>query len=90
MPPFLIINLRSAILLPMNLPLAGSWTATILQVRPFTIHGDIYYELVVDHDAGQATLRVPQHAVAGEPSAGQAVSIAFLLGQVTKVSRQSE
>jgi hypothetical protein len=70
----------------MTPPLAGSWTAMILQVRPFTIHGDIYYELIVQHDNSQATLRVPQHAVAGEPVIGQTVAITFLLGQVTKVS----
>jgi hypothetical protein len=69
----------------MQFPMAGSWTVTIREVRPFTIHGDMYYELVVDHDAGTANLRVPSHAVAGGLVVDSAVTVSFLLGQVTKV-----
>ncbi len=58
-------------------------------VRPFAIHGDIYWELQVDRlDAPgeQALLRVPQHAAKTEPIAGQKISVSFLMGQVTGIS----
>lgn len=49
-------------------------------VRPFTIHGDIYWELQavrVDAPAGELLLRVPQHAAKTEPVAGQRLSVSF-------------
>lgn len=32
---------------PMNAPLAGSWSVEVRAVRPYAIHGDLYYELHV-------------------------------------------
>jgi len=59
-------------------------------VRPFTIHGDIYWELQarrIDPASGDLLqLRVPQHAAKAEPLAGQRLSVAFLMGQVTAVT----
>ena len=71
----------------MSFPLAGSWTVRVGDVRPFTIHGDLYYELHgtrVD-DGSALVLRVPQHAAATPPAAGQQVTVTFLMGQVTGV-----
>ncbi len=72
----------------MQFPLAGSWTIRVDAARPFTIHGDLYYELggtrVDDPGAvGPVVLKVPRHATAGEPTAGQRLRVTFLMGQVT-------
>jgi hypothetical protein len=65
----------------------GSWSVEVRGVRPFTIHGDLYYELHVvrtEEGSGQLlALRVPQHAVQGEPAPGQRLTVTFLMGQVT-------
>ena len=68
--------------------MVGSWSVEVKAVRPFTIHGDVYYELHVvrlDDPAGQSVLavRVPRHAVDSEPKAGDRLSVTFLMGQVT-------
>ena len=68
----------------------GTWTVRLAEVRPFTIHGDLYYELVGTRadDGSAVVLRVPQHATAavgGQPAAGRAVAVTFLMGQVTEV-----
>jgi hypothetical protein len=68
--------------------MTGSWVVEVKAVRPFTIHGDIYWELTVvrDEDAGTGILlRVPLHAARAEPMAGQRLSVTFLMGQVTGV-----
>jgi hypothetical protein len=75
----------------MNAPMIGNWSVEVRAVRPFTIHGDLYYELhVVRTDDAAAQLlavRVPQHAVAGEPVAGDRLNVSFLMGQVTSAHR---
>ena len=57
-------------------------------VKPFTIHGDLYYELQAvranDASGQMIALRIPQHAAAGEPQPGQTLLIKFLMGQVTE------
>jgi hypothetical protein len=73
----------------MQLPMTGSWPVEVKAVRPFTIHGDIYWELQVsrtDVVGDDLLLRVPQHAAKTEPLAGQRLSVVFLMGQVTAVS----
>ena len=71
----------------MNVPMVGSWVVDVRAVRPFSIHGDLYYELHVvrtDDPSGQMmALRVPQHATAGAPREGERLSLTFLMGQVT-------
>jgi hypothetical protein len=70
-----------------DFPMVGSWTVRVTDVRPFTIHGDVYYELHgtrVD-DGSSLVLRVPQHAAATPPAAGQVLAVTFLMGQVTGV-----
>jgi hypothetical protein len=65
----------------------GNWSVQVRSVKPFTIHGDLYYELHVtrlDEPTGQLlTLRVPQHAAKGELRPGDRLTISFLMGQVT-------
>jgi hypothetical protein len=78
----------------MNAPMVGSWSVEVREVRPFTIHGDLYYELHV-HRADEPTppggavslfaLRVPQHATQSVPRAGDRLVVTFLMGQVTGV-----
>ena len=71
----------------MNAPMVGSWSVRVNEVRPFTIHGDLYYELHVTRleadPSGDLAIRVPQHAVATIPKPGDKLSITFLMGQVT-------
>ena len=75
----------------MQTPMVGSWTVEVKVVRPFTIHGDIYFELhavrVDDPTNTLFALRVPQHAFAGEPAAGERLELSFLMGQVTGAKR---
>ncbi len=78
----------------MNAPMVGSWTVDVRAVKPFTIHGDLYYEMqVVRLDAeggGQGVIvRVPQHAVAAAPREGQRMELTFLMGQVTAAKNVS-
>lgn len=65
----------------------GTWAVEVKDVSPFSIHGDIYYELRVqrtDADEGGVTvLRVPQHATDGQPKPGDRLSVKFIMGQVT-------
>jgi hypothetical protein len=65
----------------------GSWSVEVKDVRPYTIHGDLYYELAVvrldDAGGGVLTVRVPQHAVSGLPKPGDKLAITFLMGQAT-------
>ena len=72
----------------------GNWSVLVHNVRPFTIHGDLYYELTVERtdEPGAAGLliRVPQHAVVKEPTAGQRLTVTFLMGQVTKVTEEAK
>lgn len=73
----------------MQPPMMGSWTVEVKAVRPFTIHGDLYYELdVVRVDEGVESgfrLRVPEHATNSPPVEGVWVVIEFLMGQVMSV-----
>ena len=72
----------------MQPPMIGSWTVQVKAVKPFTIHGDLYYELQCvrtnDPSGTAVAIRVPQHATAGEPQAGQTLLIKFLMGQATE------
>jgi hypothetical protein len=72
----------------MQLPMVGSWVVQIHAVKPFTIHGDVYYELHVTRNEEPQrgiAIRVPQHAAVSPPQAGERVEITFLMGQVTAV-----
>jgi hypothetical protein len=70
----------------------GDWLVEVRGVRPFTIHGDLYYELHVSETTDAArvmSVRVPQHAIEGEPQVGERLILSFLMGQVTTAKRQS-
>jgi hypothetical protein len=71
-------------------PMIGDWLVEVRAVRPFTIHGDLYYELHVSEttDATRVmSVRVPQHAIEGEPQVGEKLTLSFLMGQVTGAKR---
>jgi hypothetical protein len=74
----------------MTLPMTGTWSVRVNAVRPFTIHGDLYWELqaarVDAPTTGDMLLRVPQHAAKTTPQVGQTLSVGFLMGQVTSIS----
>jgi hypothetical protein len=75
----------------MNAPMVGSWSIEVKAVKPFTIHGDLYYELhvVKTDDAAGATfaIKVPQHAADEMPQVGQRFMASFLMGQVTQLKQ---
>ena len=77
-------------MISMQLPMTGSWSVQVKAVRPFTIHGDVYWELQINRIDEPSTndllIRVPQHAAKVEPVAGQRVSVGFLMGQVTSLT----
>jgi|GEM_PF-3516179 len=73
---------------PLQTPMVGSWDVTVNAVKPFTIHGDLYFEVHVvktdDPHNRLLALRIPQHAAEGTPHAGEKWRLTFLMGQVTQ------
>jgi hypothetical protein len=72
----------------MQTPIVGNWTIQVNSAKPFTIHGDLYYELravrIDEPESGEFVVRVPEHAVKGTAMAPrQKVQLTFLMGQVT-------
>lgn len=71
----------------MNAPMVGSWSVEVKDVKPFTIHGDLYYELQIvridDPTFQLLVIRTPQHTVTGVPKTGDKLTVSFLMGQVT-------
>ncbi|MFN0012760.1 MAG: hypothetical protein ACKVS8_14070 [Phycisphaerales bacterium] len=83
------------------LPLAGSITGRVLRVSGVSIHGDIYFDLLIEPDAGAVpgapapeagkvaalSVRVPRHAFDGghPPEQGERVEAQFLMRQATGV-----
>ena len=74
----------------------GAWTVDVRSARPFTIHSDLYYELLVTRPEGPAdqglVLRVPVHAFGSTdpgnaPQPGERWELTFLMGQVTSAKR---
>ena len=63
----------------------GIRDGVVMDVRPFSIHGDAYLELVIREDVDEGTFRVPSHAYTTPPVRGQRVRLTFLMGQVTQV-----
>ena len=78
----------------MNAPMVGNWPVRVKAVRPFTIHGDLYFELHVrrlDESTDEVlALRVPQHATTRQPAPGDKLTITFLMGQVTAARESPE
>ena len=65
----------------------GSWNVEVFGVRPYSIHGDLYYELQVRRldieESNGYAVRVPQHAVDRPPVIGDRLALNFLMGQIT-------
>jgi hypothetical protein len=68
-------------------PMFGNWTVVVHAVKPFSIHGDLYFELTISRvdEPGNAMLavRLAQHAVRATPTVGDRMTLTFLMGQVT-------
>lgn len=75
----------------MQPPMIGTWDVLLHEVKPFTIHGDLYYEVHVvrtsDPVPKMLALRIPQHAVPTPPLGGETWRITFLMGQVTAAEK---
>ncbi len=75
------------------LPAFGDLTGKVLQAQPVSIHGDIYYDLVMELE-GQTDrgvkLRVPNHLCERPPAPGDCLTLNFLLQQVNSVSFEDE
>ncbi len=81
-----------ALPLPPMLPIAGSIEAVLVQVTSASIHGDVYFDLVLQTDDmaqedRAVQVRAPQHAVEGgaPPEVGSRLRVSFLMQQVTGV-----
>lgn len=72
---------------PIQPPMTGSWRVRVHAVRPFSIHGDLYFEVHVtrldDPAERMLAVRIPRHAAPTTPVSGQVLELAFLMGQVT-------
>lgn len=69
-------------------PIAGDIRGELVGVHAASIHGDLYYDLIVRVDPVKnlgVKVRAPSHACRVEPRAGQRVRIGTLMGQVTTV-----
>lgn len=71
-------------------PMIGQWGVTVHDARGYQIHGDQYFEMVVEPDdaPGQGMkVKVPAHAVAaGEFKLPAKATVTMLMGQVTGVA----
>jgi len=71
----------------MQPPMLGTWTIKVKSTKPYTIHGDLYYEVQAvktdDPTETSITLRIPQHAILAAPMPSQKLTVTFLMGQVT-------
>jgi len=72
-----------------EIPTFGDVNGTVLQAASVSIHGDIYYDLIMQWE-GQADqgvkLRVPNHLCSRPPLAGDRLTLSFLLQQVNGVT----
>jgi len=75
----------------MNPPMFGNWSVEVVEVRPFSIHGDSYYELhivrVEDREGPVIALKVAPHSIKGGamPKERDRLTVSFLAGQVTSI-----
>jgi hypothetical protein len=80
------------------LPAFGNLKGKVLQAQPVSIHGDIYYDLIIEimeimeimELDGQTErgvkLRVPNHLCERPPAPGDCLTLNFLLQQVDSVA----
>lgn len=73
-----------------SLPFFGSMNLEILQASQTSLHGDIYYDLMVmeagDPNRAPFALRVARGVCAVPPSPGAVVKASFLSGQVERIT----
>lgn len=73
-----------------TLPFFGSMNLEILQASQTSIHGDIYYDLLVaeagDPSRTSFMLRVARGVCATSPAPGTIVKASFLSGQVERLT----
>jgi hypothetical protein len=76
------------------LPIAGELQVRVAKVTPVSIHGDLYYECLLQtreqESAQQASkVRLASHACAGlpegTPAVGDVLAVGFLMQQATSV-----
>ncbi|MBM4106641.1 MAG: hypothetical protein FJ257_10235 [Phycisphaerae bacterium] len=73
---------------PAWLPLVGVIEVVVREVRPVSIHGDQYLDLVVSPDGREVALvRAPLAACATPPRGGDRVRLHLLMRQVDRVER---
>lgn len=75
---------------PRILPFAGALTLEILQATQTSLHGDVYFDLLV-REAGNADddpflIRVARDACATSPTPGAIVRATFLAGQLERLT----
>ena len=79
---------------PNILPLIGALNVTTLETATVSIHGDIYYDLLIApvDAAGQiqgqhgARVRIPAHLCPRPPRVDDRLTLRFLMGQVSGVT----
>jgi hypothetical protein len=74
----------------MSFPIIGDVAVQVHQVKPYAIHGDLYYQLIVtrvdDAASEMGSIAVPQHAAQSPPQPGDRLTVTFLMGQVTAIA----
>lgn len=77
----------------MQMPMVGSWEICLHNVRTFTIHGDLYYEVQASQTSDPLNqifaVRIPQHVLSHPPMSSEVWRVTFLMGQVTSAERVS-
>lgn len=73
---------------PAWLPLVGSIKVVVREVRPVSIHGDQYLDLVVSPDGREVALvRAPLAVCVAPPRGGDRIRLHLLMRQVERVER---
>lgn len=73
-----------------SLPILGAMTFEVLQASQTSLHGDVYFDLLVREAGNMAcepvSLRVARDACAVAPVPGAMVRASFLMGQVERIT----
>lgn len=78
---------------PGSLPILGALNLEILQASQTSLHGDIYFDLLVretgNAEAEPFPLRVARHTCTVPPVPGALIRAQFLAGQVERITPAS-
>lgn len=69
-------------------PISSEIRGRVIQCGAASIHGDIYYDMVIEHFASPETtqqVRAPSHVCPREPRVGDDVVVTLLLMQAQRV-----